>query len=575
MAAKSARGRASGGDKGAERGSELVLVALGGLGEVGMNLYLYGLGPAHARRWLMVDLGITFPEGEFDPGVDVIFPDTRFIEEEIDRLEGILVTHAHEDHVGAVIELWPRLQVPVYGTPFTIGMLEAKLAENGGRRKGMELRRVETDSRFRIGAFDVELVTMAHSIPETSGVVLRTPHGTLFHTSDWKLEEAPVVGKPTDEARLARLGEEGVDILVCDSTNSFREGRSPSEEAVAAELARIVGSAKGRVVVTTFASNVARVKAIADAAHAAGRHLVVSGRALHRVIQVAIDTGYLPANFRFLDDEQFSYLDPGEVVALVTGSQGEPRAALARIAEKSHPRLALTAGDTVIFSSRTIPGNEREVGRIQNALAMMGCRIVTDADALVHVTGHPRREELARMYAWMHPRVVVPMHGEVRHLLENARQARRAGVEDVRPVVNGEMVRLAPGETAVIDRVPVGRLYRDGRKILDADDESVRNRRKLAFVGLVAVAVVLSKRGDLMAEPQIVLDGVPSEATEARSMTEAIRPVIEGTLKGIPAQRRKDREAVAEALRRSVRATVEQHWGKRPIVKVLLTSIDV
>ena len=346
---------------------------------------------------------------------------------------------------------------------------------------------------------------------------MRTPPATVFHTGDWKLDSTPLVGAPLDEARLARIGEDGVDALVIDSTNAFREGSSPSERDVASSLAKIVANAKGRVAVTTFSSNVARIKAVAEAAHAAGRELVVAGRALHRVIEVAIDTGYLPQGFKRLDQDQFSYLNRDDVVLLCTGSQGEQRAALARIAEEEHPEISLDKGDLVIFSSRTIPGNEKAVGRIQNNLARMGCDILTDGEALVHVSGHPRRDELRRMYGWIKPRVVVPMHGEARHLRAQAELAREMGAQTVLSLLDGEIARLAP-DPAVIDDAPIGRLFRDGRLLVSEAEGPVRARRKLAVAGMVVVALALSRRGELMAEPQAVLDGVPAETAGGDAM---------------------------------------------------------
>jgi ribonuclease J len=551
-------------------GGELVFMALGGIGEIGMNCYLYGLGPADDRQWLMVDLGITFPEGENDPGVDVILPDLRFIEAERNNLAGLVLTHAHEDHFGAVVELWPRIRVPVYATPFTAEMLKAKLAEYG---RGMQLpiREVALNSRFDVGPFDVELVSVAHSIPESNALAIRTPQGLVLHSGDWKFDPAPVVGDATDTGRLERLGAEGVTALICDSTNAMREGRSPSEREVAQSLARIVKGAKRRVAVTIFASNVARLRAVADAARAAGRQLVVAGRAMHRIIQVAISTGYLPEGFKYLDQDQFKYLQPPEVLALVTGSQGEPRAALARIAADEHPDISLDRGDTVIFSSRTIPGNERAVGAIQNSLVDMGCELVTDGDALVHVTGHPRREELKEIYALTKPRILVPMHGEARHLAAHARLARAAGIKEVVPVRNGDIVRLAPGEAEIIDEAPVGRVFRDGHLLVPSEDEPVRERRALAFAGLVVVALARSGREGVVPDPEIMLDGVPQQDAEGRPMSEIVRDAVEGTITSIPRDRRKDAELVREAVRRAVRAAVDDAWGKRPIVKVLLT----
>ena len=554
--------------------SELYFLALGGLGEVGMNCYLYGMGRGSSRRWMMVDLGITFPEGENDPGVDVILPDLKFIEANIRQLSGLVLTHGHEDHIGAVIELWPRLgNVPVFATPFTAALLKAKLAENGNRVK-IPITEISLGARFEVGPFGCEFVTMAHSIPEPSGLAIRTPHGLVFHTGDWKLDQTPLIGDPSDDAKIQRLGEEGVLALVCDSTNAFRDGRSPSERDVAASIGRIIKGAKRRVLVTAFSSNVARIHAVADAAIASNRRLVVAGRALHRVIQVAIDTGYLPPDFRYLDQREFSYVGAQDVVALITGSQGEPRAALARIAANQHPEISLAKDDMVIFSSRTIPGNEKSVGTIQNELARMGIQVVTDNDALVHVTGHPRRDELQQMYAWTKPKIAIPMHGEIRHLKEHARLARSAGVQQVLTPVNGEIVLLAPGRAGIIDEAPVGRIFRDGRLLIPAESGSVRDRRKLAVVGLVAVSIVLSRRGEIVADPQVMLDGVPAEDARGNSMHDIVLDAVDGTLDGIPAARRRDPELVREAVRRSVRAAVDQIWGKKPIAKVMMTVLD-
>ncbi|MFZ4808688.1 MAG: ribonuclease J, partial [Hyphomicrobiaceae bacterium] len=379
---------------------------------------------------------------------------------------------------------------------------------------------------------------------------------------------------PTDEARLKALGDEGVTALICDSTNAFREGVSPSESEVSKSLAEIIKKAKRRVAVTTFASNVARLRAVADATRAAGRRLVVVGRAMHRVIQVAIDTGYLPEDFTYLDQDRFADLAAHDVVALCTGSQGEPRAALARIAESQHPNVSMSQGDLVIFSSRTIPGNEKAVNRIQNNLARLGCEIMTDADALVHVTGHPRRGELRQLYGWLKPAIAVPMHGEMRHLKAHGELARALGVADIRTICNGEVARIAPGPSQLVGEVPVGRIFRDGRLIVDDNDGPVRERRKLSHVGVVMVALVLSRRGELVGDPDCEIDGVPYETTDGYAMEDVVLDAVEATLKSLPAQRRKDVELVREAVRRGVRAAVDQVWGKKPIVKVLITQLD-
>ena len=563
------RARPSPKDGGAD---EFVFLALGGLGEIGMNVYLYGFGPAESRQWLMVDLGITFP-GDWEPGADVVLPDLRFITSERQSLAGLVLTHAHEDHIGAVIDLWPQLGCKIYATPFTAGMVRSKLGEFG-RNVKLPMTVVPLGGRVEVGPFDVEFVTLAHSIPEPSGLAIRTPAGLVFHSGDWKLDATPLVGAPPDEAKLRALGEEGVLALVCDSTNALREGRSPSETDVAKSLAKIIADAPRGVAVTTFASNVARIRAVADAARAADRKLVVAGRALHRVISVAVDTGYLPENFSYLDQETFSELSNDEAVVLCTGSQGEPRAAMARIAENEHPDISLGKGDLAIFSSRTIPGNEKSVGKVQNALARNGVDLVTDTEALVHVTGHPRRDELKEMYAWLRPKIAVPMHGEARHLKAHARLALEAGAKSAYTLIDGEMLKLWPEPAGLIDEAPVGRLYRDGNLIVPDADGPVRARRRLSFAGIVVVSLLVSRRGDILGEPQLVLEGVPLATATGDAMGEVVLDAIDGTFRSIPQKRRGDLEMVRDAVFRSVRNAVNEAWGKKPLVKVLISAVD-
>lgn len=553
--------------------SELVFGALGGLGEIGMNAYLYGVGPRNARKWLLVDLGITFPEGEFDPGVDVIFPDIRFLEDERNALSGIVITHAHEDHIGAVLELWPRLQAPVFCTPFATGMLKAKRAGYGGS-DDLEITEVPADGQFNVGPFDVELVTMAHSIPETSALAIRTKHGLVVHTSDWKLDDEPVVGSSRTRARMPELGQEGVAALICDSTNAMRDGISPSELDIAKSLSKLVEEAPNRVLITTFASNIARVKAIGTAARQAGRKLVIAGLALHRNIQVAIETGYLPEGFSYSDQQTFSDFRRSDVVCLVTGSQGEQRAALARIASGEHRDIHVAKGDRVIFSSRTIPGNEREVGRIQNALVNQGCEVITDNEALVHVTGHPRRDELRQMYDWLKPDLLVPMHGEARHLAANAALARESKIKDVACPQNGTLIRLAPGPSRVVDEFPVGRLFRDGKLIIGEDDGTVRARRQLAMVGVVVVSFSIERDGEVITDPQIMLDGLPAEDDAGESLDDIALEAVEGVIASLPKSKRRDPARFGEAVRRAVRSEIREVWGKKPIVKVLINLVE-
>lgn len=547
-------------------------MALGGLGEIGMNAYLYGFGPPRSRSWLMVDLGVTFPH-EGEPGADVILPDLRFIIAERKNLVGLVLTHAHEDHIGAIIDLWPSLECPIFATPFTAGMLKTKLGEFGGSLT-FPIKEMPLGSHFTAGPFDVEFVSLTHSIPEPNGLAIRSPAGIVFHTGDWKLDPTPVVGRPHDTEKLKSLGDEGVLALVGDSTNAMREGRSASEEDVAKTLKKLIADAPRCVAVTLFASNVARVASIAAATQAAGRTLVVAGRALHRIIEVAIETGYLPRSFTYLDQQRFSDLSRDKIVVLCTGSQGEPRAAIARIAEDEHPDISLDKGDLIIFSSRTIPGNERAVSRVQNALARLGVEIVTDAEALVHVTGHPRRDELREMYAWLRPKIAVPMHGEARHLREHAKLARTCGAKETFTIVDGEILRLWPEPASVIDEAPVGRLYRDGNLIVPEVEGPVKARRKLSFVGIAVVAMALSRRGDILGEPGVVLEGIPAADRDGDSMREIVLDAIDGTLRSIPPKRRGDHGMVQEAVQRAVRSAINEAWGKKPVVKVLLSVVD-
>jgi len=547
-------------------------VPLGGVGEIGMNLYLYGYGRKGAREWLIIDMGVTFGS-EFEPGIDVILPDIRFLEEERHNIAGLLLTHAHEDHYGAVADFWPLLgDVPVYATPFTAEMLKSKLGEMG-MADGFPLEVIPLGSRRTIGPFDIELISMSHSIPEPSAVAIRTPLGTVLHTGDWKLDKSPLTSAATDEGRLREIGREGLSALICDSTNAIREGVSPSEADVAVTLAKLIAEAPQRVAVTTFASNVARLASVAKAAQAADRELVVVGRAMYRVIEAAQATGYLDPDLQFHDETAFLKLPRKKMVALCTGSQGETRAALARIASGEHPHVKLDAGDWVIFSSRTIPGNEKGVARVQNALADNQIEILTDQDALVHVSGHPRKGELEQLYGWLKPQIAVPMHGEGRHLEAHAELAEALGIEQVIRARNGTVVHLLPQPAGIVGEVPVGRLYRDGAILTSAEDGQVRERRKLSFAGFVAVSLVLTTKGELVADPKVALSGLPAADTRGIPFSDIARDAAIGTVRSIPRPRRKDPAMVREAVRRGVRAAINQAWGKKPMCSVLLTVL--
>jgi len=546
---------------------EFVFAPLGGVGEIGMNLAIYGLGDPRRRTWLAVDFGMSIAGEEHLPGVDLIYPDIRYLVEERRNLVGIVLTHAHEDHIGALLDLWPQLKVPVYATPFTAALIQAKREGEPGAPE-IPVKIVPVGGRFSLPPFDLEYVSVAHSIPESNALVIRTALGTVLHTGDWKIDPAPVIGPPTDQAKLTALGGEGVLALVGDSTNATREGRSPSETDVGKTLAELVTSAPARVAVTTFASNVGRIRSAAIAAREAGREVVVVGRAMERIVQVARETGYLDGIQDFRGVDAYQSLPRQRILALCTGSQGEARAALARIAEAQHPLVTLDHGDRVIFSSRTIPGNEKEVGRVVNGLIRQGVEVITDRTHLVHVSGHPRRAEIKDMYGWVRPRIVVPVHGEALHLSEHAALAHSLGIPEVVVCENGDLVRLAPGPAGIIDEVPAARIYKDGSLLIEADARTVPHRRRLGFAGIASVAVAVTRKGELATDPEVELIGIPHETATGESLDEIAHEAVLSTFEALPRARRSDPDALAEALRGAVRSAVAQHWGKKPACHV-------
>ncbi len=536
---------------------ELLFLALGGSGEIGMNVNLYGC----EGRWLMVDLGMTFSGNEY-PGVDLVFADLEFIEDRADALEGLVLTHAHEDHIGAVPYFAAELGVPLYATPFTAELVRRKL-EEAGLLDVVELNVVEDLERFELGPFGVSYVPLAHSIAEGHALLIDTPYGRVFHTGDWKLDEEPIVGVPTTEEELCHIGDEGILALVCDSTNVFNPIESGSEGAVYRALHEEVAKWTGRrVLVTTFASNVARLHTLGAVAQATGRQLCVAGRSLDRIIEVAQDNGYLEDFPELIDFDTAMGLPRGEVLILATGGQGEPRAALARIAEENHP-IELTAGDVVLFSSRQIPGNELAIGRVQNQLAKRGIVMVTDRQSMIHVSGHPGRPELEALYGWLQPQILVPVHGEMRHMAEQARLGRANGIPQTVVQGNGDLVRLAPGKPGKIAEVRCGRLVLDGDIISPADGDAIVMRRRLAREGVVIV--VVGAKGGIYVEGV----GLPLDEDYPAFVAEAERDVAQalGKLRG-PAAR--DRDALVEAARLAARRAAGRWSGKRPQVRVII-----
>lgn len=538
-------------------GKEVLFVALGGSGEIGMNANLYGC----QGKWIMLDLGVTFGTADY-PGIDLVLPDLSFIEDRSRDLLGIVLTHGHEDHIGAVPYLAADLGVPLYANRFTAGLIAGKLEEEGLTDK-VKLHVVDIEGTFDLGPFSLRFLPLAHSIPDMSAAVIDTPYGRIFHTGDWKLDDDPVIGKPTAAAVLKEIGAEGVDLLVCDSTNAFNAEASGTEGSVYPGLLKAVGEARGRVVVTTFASNAARLETLGRVARETGRTLCVAGRSLDRILTIARANGYLKDFPATVDFEAAMRVPRHELMVIATGGQGEARAALARIAGNSHP-IKLEAGDTVVFSSKQIPGNEIAIGRIMNQLAAQEIRTVTEKQAHIHVSGHPGRPELKALYDWLRPAALIPVHGEMRHMQEQARFGLECGIPHTLVQMNGDLCRALPGPPVRIDSVRSGRLVLDGDVILSAEGETVNARRKLAQFGMIAVAVVRDQQGRVRGS-EVTYRGVPVE-DERADFVDAMAEAAEAAA----GSGERDEDRLRESVRLAVRRVATEWTGKKPIVDVML-----
>jgi ribonuclease J len=541
------------------RPEDLVFLSLGGAGEIGMNLTLYG----HAGKWLMVDLGISFADDTM-PGVDIIMADPSFIVERRKDLVGLLVTHAHEDHIGAIQHLWPKLRCPIYTTPFTASVIRAKMGD-AGLLKDMKLIELPLSARFDLGPFNLELISVTHSVPEPNALVIRTKAGKILHTGDWKFDPDPLIGPTADIAALSRLGEEGIDALVGDSTNALREGVAGSEADVRASLIELVGRFKKRVVIACFASNVARMQSAAFAAAANGRVPALVGRSMLRMEQAARENGYLDDTPAFISDEEADELPADRVLLICTGSQGEPRSALVRIAADDHPVISLDRGDAVIFSSRMIPGNEQAIGRLQNKLVRAGIEVVTEGEEFVHVSGHPARGELSRMYQLVRPRIAIPVHGEARHQQAHAKLAESCQVAHTIIPGNGDMIRINQPVPEVIDHVETGVLGLDGSALVPLINGSFRGRMRVLANGSALVSLVVDRNGKLMTEPRITILGLlgVEEAT-----VEELAQAVGQAVKSLPAYSREDDESIKETARSIVRRHFQTSHGKRPVTDI-------
>ena len=542
----------------------LLFLPLGGAGEIGMNLNLYGYGPRDSERWMIIDLGITFGDGTL-PRVDVMMPDPTFIEERLDQLDALVLTHAHEDHLGAVAHLWRRLRCPVFATPFTADILSHKLIE-AGLDGEVEVTIIPLGGKFSVGLFDLELITLTHSIPEPNAIVIRTPLGTVLHTGDWKFDPDPVVGDVSDEFALAKLGKEGTLAIVCDSTNVFTKGTSGSEGDLLGSLTDLISTLKERVVISCFASNVARLETIAAAAQANDRNVVLAGRSLWRFSEVGRAHGCLQNTPDFLNEDQAGFLPRDKTLIVCTGSQGEPRAALSRIANGIHPRVFLDDGDAVIFSSRIIPGNETSIGRMQNQLVRAGIQVITEREHFVHVSGHPAREEMIRMYQHVRPTISIPVHGELRHLAEHARLAHECQVTYALVGENGSLMRIAPGEPKIIDQVHSGRLALEGNRVVPLHGELIRGRKRALWNGTAVLTVVINKQGKLASEPMLTTTGILENCDgnlHDNIIAEVKRYIRENSYD----------KKTSEAVRLVVRRIFKDKLNKKPMTKIHMVEI--
>ena len=540
---------------------DFLFLPLGGSDEIGMNLNLYHYG----GKWLMVDLGISFGDDTM-PGIDILLPDPEFIEQRRKDLVGLVITHGHEDHIGAIPYLWPRLRCPIYATPFTATLIRRKLAEEGILEQG-ELIEVDIAANFVLGPFELEFITLTHSIPEANGLAIRCGGGTVLHTGDWKFDPDPVVGRTSDIEALRALGEEGVLAMIGDSTNVLDEGRSGSEASLTESLADLFRQHDQRIAITCFASNVARLATISAAAAAAGRSVALVGRSLWRMYEASLQNGYLRDIPEFVSEKDAGFIPRDKLVLICTGSQGESRAALARIAENAHAEITLERDDVVVFSSREIPGNEKAIGRVQSRLVARGIKVITERDHHVHVSGHPAREELVEMYQYIRPEVAVPVHGSPRHLEAHVRLARECQVPEAVLPGNGSLIRLEQGNVGIVGWVPSGMLTVDGGRVIPLESSVIGDRKKMLYNGAVSVSVLMNGKDQVQGDPILTFNGIADEG-EIGALSKSVKDLVRETVGALGKMARADDDDVGEAVRRTVRRVVRSEYGKRPVMTV-------
>ena len=554
----------------AKSGQELVYCSLGGAGEIGMNLNLFGYGKPGDYKWIIVDIGVTFSDDNI-PGIEVILPNPEFIVNQKENLLGIVLTHAHEDHVGAIAHLWPMLECPIYATPFTAAIVKEKFKEQK-INVGNHLKIVKLGGNVKLGEFDIDYVTLTHSILEPCGLAITTPEGIVLHTADWKIDDNPLIGEKTDVKKLTELGKKGVLAMVCDSTNIFNLGSSGSESLVRTGLLTVLEKMKNRIVITSFASNVARMETVFKVAKKIGRKVCLVGRSMGRIYQLARQCNYLQDIETPIDVRDSKKIPKNKIIYLCTGSQGEQRAALSRIANGTHPDVHLEKNDNVIFSSRIIPGNEKRLFKIFNDFSKSEIQVLSEENSMIHVSGHPAREDLKKMYGWVKPKIAIPVHGEQRHMAEHINFAKEMGVKYPVKINNGEIVRLSPGEPQVVDKVTWGRIYLDGKVLITNDSQILKERRNMAANGYMEITILI-KNGQIKNNPIITLKGIPLLEEDAAEIEYDLEDIVMDTCKTFNLNNSKQERNIIDTLKGNCRKLISEKSGKKPLVNINLIRL--
>ena len=548
---------------------ELLFCPLGGSGEIGMNMNLFAYGKPGEHKWIMVDIGVTFADDTI-PGVDLIYPDPGFIVDKKEDLLGIILTHAHEDHIGAIALLWPQLKCKIFATPFTAVLIKEKFKEKNIDITN-HLKIVQLNGTVNLEPFKIEYITLTHSILEPNGLRIETPAGIILHTGDWKIDPEPLIGEKTNSNRLKEVGKEGVLAMICDSTNVFSMGKAGSELDVRKSLLNIMGSLKKRIVMASFASNVARMETAFYCAEKTGRQISLVGRSMHRIFKAARQCGYLKNVIEPIDAREAKKISREKIVYLCTGSQGEPMAALMRIASYIHPDVYIEKDDTVIFSSKIIPGNEKKLFKLQNQLVKDGIEVISEESEFVHVSGHPNRDDLREMYDWVKPNCVIPVHGEHRHMIEHMKFAHEMKVPHPVQVQNGDIVKLFPGKPHVFDKAPSGRLYLDGNMSVDEDSQSIKDRKNLSANGYMEVTILISQKGNIHKRPVLTFRGIP--VYDVDEFIYGLEEAIEGTIKTFSLANKKQEYNLIDALKITCKKYTKEMTGKKPFTNINLVKI--